>query len=121
MKIKVYHVERDEYERIISPKIISHGYIKADKFDPEECHNLCNWFHWAKRQPKNLYSDIDNTTHGLVLYNPQTKEYWLALSVGWLHGKLNDIKRYLEDNWEKTIWNENEIDEPPVLEGVRVL
>ena len=119
MRIKVYHVKTDDYGRIISPQIIPHGYIKADTFNAEECFNLCNWFHWCKEKPKNVHSDIDSCNHGLILYNPQTKEYWLALSKGWHHGNAKKIKAYIDRNWQKFFWNESEIDEPPHIEAIR--
>ena len=47
---------------------------------------------------------IEVCGHGLILYNPETKRYWLALSAGWLEGKSFEISKYLDKHWEEDIW-----------------
>ena len=120
MKINVYHVETNDYGRIISPNIAPHGYIELPVFDADKCWHLCNWFHWSREKPKNVHSDIDSCNHGLIVYNSQTKEYWLALSKGWINGNAAKIRSYVNRNWSKTFWNKDEIDEVPELNGERI-
>lgn len=108
MKIKVYHVETDEYMRIISPFIIPHGYIEADTFNAEQCWHLCNWDCWADKKPKELHSDIKVCNHGLIVYNPETKEYWLAITGGWIRGNGETIIKWLSDHWKDCIWLDKE-------------
>ncbi len=108
MKVKVYHVETDKYRMIISPSILPHGYIEVDTFDAERCWQLCNWVHWSEAKPKEVHSDIDSCNHGLIVHNPDTNEYWLALSNGWLNSNIEEIKGYVERNWQKTFWDKYE-------------
>ena len=95
MKIKLYFPRRDEFGRIISSEILPEGYVEADKFDAEYCWHLCNWFHWSDKKPKNLHSRIDSCGHGLIVYDKENNEYWLALSGGWLRGTYKEILDYV--------------------------
>lgn len=104
MKIKIYHPETDDYGRIISGTIIPHGYIEMDEFDAEECFNLCNWIHWTEKKPDYVHTDIESCNHGLIVYNPEKKEYWLALSHDWIHGKSYEISEYIYRHLKEWLW-----------------
>lgn len=104
MKIKIYHPTTDEFGRINSPEIIIRGYVEMKTFDAEDIFNLCNWSHWSEEKPEVLHSDIDHCGHGLIIYNPNEKEYWLSLSVGWLRGNNKKIIKYVKENWRKEVW-----------------
>lgn len=104
MKINVYHVERDDFGRIVSSKIIPHGYVELPTFDAEKCWNLCNWDCWTEKKPDNVHTDIERCNHGLIVYNPETKEYWLALSHGWFYGKSYEVAEYIYHHWREQEW-----------------
>jgi len=104
MKIKIYYPETDRYKRIISPIIKPHGYVELPEFDAEKCWDLCNWDCWAERKPDNVHTDIERCNHGLIVYNPEAKEYWLALSHGWMHGNVYEISEYVYYHWKEDFW-----------------
>lgn len=92
----------------LSGTMIYRGYIEVDKIveDIEEyCWELCNWSNWALKKPENLFSDVDDCSHGICFYIHSRKLYCLALSRGWLHftGK-EDLISYIKKNKDKQIW-----------------
>lgn len=84
------------------PKFI--GYIKSNKFDPDECFNLCNWTNWTDKKPENLYADIQSVGKGICFTNPITHEKHLALSAGWYIGDSADITEYVRINKDSLFW-----------------
>lgn len=80
------------------------GYIEMDQFDADKCWELCNWTAWTKEKPKNLHSDIGSCSHGICFTNPETKEKWMALSLGWLVGDEKKISSYAERHKNDIIW-----------------
>lgn len=80
------------------------GHICADNFDREECFHLCNWKNWADTKPENLHADISNCGHGVCFVDPNTGEFNMALSSGWLVGTKEDICRYVYEHRDYNAW-----------------
>jgi hypothetical protein len=80
------------------------GHISADKFDREECFDLCNWVNWTDAKPENLHADIESCGHGVCFVNPNTGEFNMALSIGWLVGTKEDICRYAYEHRNYDAW-----------------
>ena len=106
MKVEIYHYDRE----IVNNKIIYKttptyiGYAEVDKFDTYEIFNLCNWICWTSKKPSNLHGEIVCCDHGLLLINPETQEYWLSKSFGWLVGTKDIIDTYVDNNKNRAIW-----------------
>lgn len=80
-----------------SDKIIVHGYVELDEFDPEKAFRLCNWENWTSEKPEENHTDISNIGHGLIVIDESNKwnpVYHLALSGGWLTGDYQKMQRY---------------------------
>ena len=80
------------------------GYIEMDTFDAEKCFDLCNWGCWTNEKPKELHSNIQSCSHGICFTNPDTHEYWLAKSIGWLVGDIKTIAKYVSKNVANQKW-----------------
>lgn len=80
------------------------GYIKSNKFDSDECFNLCNWSNWSETKPENLYADIQSVGKGICFTDPITNEKHLALSMGWLVGNSMEITDYVRKNIGNPFW-----------------
>lgn len=80
------------------------GYIEMDVFDAERCFDLCNWGCWTEQKPEWLHSDICFCSRGICFTNPDTQEYWLAKTVGWLVGDAETISNYVKENIHKQVW-----------------
>lgn len=85
-------------------ELVNIGYIEAEGFNADKCFDMCNWEYSLKVKPKNLYSNIRTCNHGICFTNPKTKEMWLALSVGWLRGNEDKIKKYIKENEHELLW-----------------
>ena len=80
------------------------GYIESDKFDADECFDICNWSAYRDTPPDNLVSDISSSSRGICFTNPETGDKWLAKSFGWVIGKSLEITEYVRENKNKLIW-----------------
>ena len=80
------------------------GHICADSFDREECFHLCNWQSWSDKKPEDLHADIGNCGHGVCFVDPNTGEFNMALSSGWLVGTKEDICRYVYEHRDYNAW-----------------
>ena len=102
MKIPVLTVdfEHGTCGGLLSDKLVYHGYVELDEFDPEKVFNLCNYDEWSRDvKPKENHTDIDYIGHGLVVVDERENKwhpvYHLALSAGWLVGDYNKIQNYI--------------------------
>ena len=106
MKVNIFHfdqvIEDGHIAHIMTPRHL--GYAEVETFDAEDIFDLCNWWHWAKEKPENLHADVASCGHGLLVINPETQEYWLALSVGWLVGDEAKIYDYVLKNRHNVLW-----------------
>lgn len=88
--------------------MVHRGYIEVDKIVEgieDYCWELCNWSNWALKKPDNLFSDVDNCSHGICFYVQSKKIYYLALSRGWLCVRnKEDILDYIRKNKDKQLW-----------------
>lgn len=80
------------------------GHICANSFDREVCFYLCNWQSWSDTKPENLHADIGNCGHGVCFVDPNTGEFNLALSIGWLVGTKEDICQYAYEHCNYDAW-----------------
>lgn len=85
-------------------ELVHIGYIELDKFDADRCWELCNWKHWRKEKPENLHANIFSCSHGICFTNPDTKEMWMAKSIGWLTGNETKINNYIQKNKYEIVW-----------------
>ena len=77
------------------PITVDCGYITADKFDEDDCWNLCNWSCWSKEgKPENLHSELDVCNSDVAFLNPDTNIWYVAKHVGW--GKCRTKKEAIE-------------------------
>lgn len=106
MKVSIYHYNQNIGNgKLIHDLIPAYlGYVEVEKFNAEEIFNLCNWSHWMEEKPFNLHCDISTCGHGLCLINPETKERWLAKSIGWLVGDEKTIDDYVLNNRYSILW-----------------
>ena len=106
MKVQIYHYNQKVYKgKLVHDLVPTHlGYVEVDTFNAEEIWDLCNWSCWTEEKPTNLHADICSCNHGLCLVNPETKERWLAKSVGWLTGDEKTISQYVFDHRENIVW-----------------
>lgn len=80
------------------------GYAEVDSFSADQLFHLCNWKLWAMEKPDNLNADILCSGHGLCFINPETKERWLSLSIGWVTATEAEISAYVIKNRNTLIW-----------------
>lgn len=105
MKVDIYHSTRTELNgKLIHTSLIYMGYAEVEEFDAQKIFDLCNWSCWAEEKPTNLHADIDYCDHGLCLINPETQEWWLSKSVGWLVGDRNTVDNYVNTNRYNLLW-----------------
>lgn len=101
MEIKIIQIRNNNGEWIcVSPNdkpiIVDCGYIIADKFDEDECWDLCNWSCWRRKEgkPENLHSELDVCNSDVAFLNPDTNIWYVAKHVGW--GKCQTKKEAIE-------------------------
>jgi hypothetical protein len=81
------------------------GYLEVEKFDEEECWNLCNWSCWTDKKPENLHSDIEVAGSNIIFLNPENEKYYMAASVGWIvKDTLEEIESVARENQGKPIY-----------------
>ena len=96
---------------IIDSNLMDRGYVEINilsPLNPENVFHFCNWSCWTEEKPENVYTDIDVIGHGLVVKDPITGVYHLALSVGWFSGTKEDVVNYIEKHKDEIIWGEEE-------------
>ena len=105
MRIRIYEYPVLEgAEHLHSAEPVERGYLELDKFDEDECFHICNWWRRTKTKPDCLHSEIESCQHGIVFVNPETDIHCLALSIGWLYGKAENIQNYVNAHIDKVAW-----------------
>lgn len=101
MKVKVATADFEHKccGELLSDKIIPHGYVEVEEFDPERIFDLCNWDCWVEEKPAEVHSDIEWIGHGLIVRDENNK-YYLALSTDWLEGDEDTIRQYLRSHMD---------------------
>lgn len=81
MEIKIIQMlnnNGDYFRQLPNDKqiIVDCGYIIADKFDEDECWDLCNWSNWRRYEgkPENLHSDLCVCNSDVAFFNPEKKQ-----------------------------------------------
>lgn len=96
--IKILNNNGDYFRQLPNDKpiIVDCGYIIADKFDEDECLDLCNWSNWRRYEgkPENLHSDICVCNSDVAFLNPDTNIWYVEKHVGW--GKCRTKKEAIE-------------------------
>lgn len=101
MKVVIFTADFDHknFGGLLSDKIVNHGYVEMEEFDPEKAFDLCNWSCWAEEKPDCVHTDIEWIGHGLIVADGEKTianlTYHLALSGGWLVGDYETITNYL--------------------------
>ena len=85
MKINIYKIPFAYYFSYTHEpfNIIKKGYVELDKFNEEECWHLLNWSCWSDEKPENVFSDLSCCNSDIIVHNPETNIYHLALPFGW--------------------------------------
>lgn len=106
MRVDIYifdqYIKEGKLMHKLQPRCL--GYVITERFIEDEIFNLCNWSHWTKEKPSNLYANIGSCGHGLYLINPETNKGYLALSFGWLTGNRDEILKYVQENQSNPLW-----------------
>lgn len=109
MKIRIYEYPMlTGAEHLHSANPVERGYLEMDEFDEDKCFYLCNWCLWTKTKPECLHSDVTTCQHGIVFMNPETDIHCLALSDGWLYGKIEHIQNYVNAHLDNAAWLNDE-------------
>lgn len=107
MKVQIYifnqNVRNGKFSHDLVPIYL--GYAEVETFDAEHIWGLCNWGEYTEEKPENLFANISSCGHGLCVINPETQEYHLALSHGWLIGTEKEISDYVFEHRHDVIWN----------------
>lgn len=99
MKIKIYDYLKRPRSYL--------GYIESSVFDAKECYEICQWeLHHDFPRPSNLHARGCKPRRGICFRNPETKEMWMVLSIGWMRGSQGSIQNYAEAYQGKLFWLE---------------
>lgn len=87
--------------KAIDHHLIGRGYAVMEndwKFSASDIYDLCNWncYERLPEKPANLHSDLSVIGHGLIVEDPYTGEFWLALSHGWFKGTREEVEKKME-------------------------
>ena len=83
------------------------GWIEADKFDENECFDICNWHVRGIEKPDCLHANISSCQHGIVFVNPTNNLHYLALSSGWFIGNTDHIQLYVSKHNKDITWEQD--------------
>ena len=105
MKIKIIQIRNNNGRWICiepndKPIIVDCGYIIADKFNEDDCWDICNWSCWSKHgRPENFHSELEVCNSDVAFLNPETKKWYVAKHLGWdICNTIEDATKSLKQN-----------------------